>query len=191
MTKSSIADFLFEAQTLKRIKRTGWQILGENEENIADHLYLTAVIAYVLSTKIKADREKVLLMALFHDFHETRIGDLDKISLNYVTRDIKKANDDIFEKLPFGRDLVKILSEYETKKSLEAKIVYEANVLALLIELKTLVDKGSIHAGEWLSANKKRLKLKESKELADEIMSTDSQDFWKEIREKLHREFNK
>ncbi|MBI2641023.1 HD domain-containing protein [Candidatus Roizmanbacteria bacterium] len=189
--KNILANFLFEAQVLKRVQRTGWQILGENEESISEHLYLTSIITFILAKQMKVNTEKVLTMALFHDFHETRVGDVDKIGLNYLKRDVEKANKDIFEKLSFGKELLQLLIEYEEKKSLEAKLVYEANVIALTIELKTLVDKGSIHAKEWLEANKERVRLKESKALIKEIMHTDSQDFWKEIRDKLHGSFKK
>lgn len=183
------ADFLFEAHLLKRIQRTGWQILGENKESVTEHLYLSTIITYLLAKEIKVNMERVLVMSLFHDFHETRTGDVDKISLNYITRDTDKANRDIFLSLPFGREVLTILNEYEKKKSLEARIVYEANILALVIELKTLIDKGSQHAKEWLQANVERLRLKESKALAKEIIETDSQDFWKDIRHSLHTQF--
>lgn len=189
--KNHLADFLFETQVLKRLKRTGWQILGVEEESISEHLYLTAVITFILAKQVKVDMAKVLTMALFHDTHETRVGDVDKIALDYIKRDIAKANKDIFRGLPFGREVLLILDEYEKKKSLEARLVYEANVIALTIQLKTFVDKGNPQAKEWLMANKERIKLKESRALIKEIMNTDSQDFWQHIRNKLHSEFRK
>ena len=188
---SKEVNLLFEAQLLRRIKRTGWQILGENEESVAAHSYLTAIITFVLAKELKLNSEKALIMALFHDFHETRTGDVDKISLNYITRDIDKANREIFSVLPFGQEILAILKEYEEKKSLIARIVYEANILALMVELKGLVDRGNRYAREWLSANGERVKLKQAKKLARQIMTTDSQDFWKDIRDNLHDKFRK
>ena len=183
------ANFLFETQVLKRLKRTGWQILGVEDEYISEYLYLTAVITFVLAKQLNVDMGKVLTMALFHDTHETRVGDVDKIALGYIKRDISKANKDIFQGLPFGKEVLLILGEYEKKKSLEARLVYEANVIALIIQLKTHVDRGNLHAKEWLMANKERVSLKESKTLVAEIMKTDSQDFWQDIRNKLHSGF--
>ena len=68
--KTSLIDFLFEAAALKRLKRTGWQILGDNQESIAEHTFMVCVISFVLAVKLKADFEKVLIIALFHDFEE-------------------------------------------------------------------------------------------------------------------------
>ena len=187
--KNPLANFLFETQVLKRLRRTGWQILGVEDESISEHLYLTTVIAFILAKQLHVNMEKALVMSLFHDTHETRVGDVDKIALGYIKRDISKANKDIFQHLPFGGEVLSILGEYEKKKSLEARLVYEANVIALIIQLKTFVDRGNPHAKEWLTANKERVKLKESKMLVEEIMNTDSQDFWKDIRNKLHTKF--
>lgn len=189
--KNVLANFIFETQLLKRLNRTGWLVLGEENESISEHLYLTTVITFILAKQLKVDIEKVLVMALFHDTHEARIGDTDKIALEYITRDIPKANKDIFEHLPFGKQILLNLNEYEKKKSLEAKLVYEANIIALIIQLKIFVDRGNPQAREWLEANKQRVHLKESKALIKEILEIDSQDFWSEIRDKIHSSFKK
>lgn len=61
-----------------------------------------------------------------------RTGDLDKIATFYMTRDQEKANKDIFADVDDG--LLATLEEYEKKESLEARIVYEANIIAFLVE---------------------------------------------------------
>lgn len=187
--KQSIANLIFEAAVVKRLKRTGWQILGDNEESLGEHTFLSCVIAYVLSKQMKANTETALVMALFHDFHEARTGDVDKIALRYIARDQHRANRDIFQKADAG--LLKLLETYEKRGTLEAKIAHEANVVALLVELKLLVEKGNVHAKEWLEANQKRLKLPEAIELADQLAHTDSHDWWKGIRRDLHEEFSR
>jgi putative hydrolase of HD superfamily len=190
MSDNSAINLIFEAAVVKRIQRTGWQILGDNHETVGEHTFMTGVIAYMLakSMKGKVDMEKVMVMSLFHDFHESRIGDVDKIALEYITRDTKKANRDIFA----GKDmeLLESLTEYEAKDTIEAKIVYEANIIALLVELKILTEKGNIHAREWLDGNIKRLRIPEAQKMAGEIVSTDSHSWWKDIRRKLDRDFS-
>jgi putative hydrolases of HD superfamily len=190
MTRNSSVDLIFEAAVVKRLKRTGWQILGDNDESVGEHSFMTAVIAYFLAKTVKenVNLEKILVMSIFHDFHEARTGDIDKIATFYLTRDTEKANRDIFS---HDNILLKHVEEYEEKQTLEAKIVYEANILALLVEVKLLVEKGNGNAVEWLTENAQRLRLPESVALARQIMAGNSQDWWKDIRRELKREFRK
>ena len=190
-TKNNLANFLFEATTLKRLKRTGWQILGGNEESIAEHSYIVAIVSYILAKKLGADIKKVLLMALFHDFTESRIGDIYKLSDLYVKADVMKAAKDAFNFLPESIELIRITKEYEEEKTPEAKIVHDADTLALCLELKQLMEKGDIHAREWFEGNKKRFFLDISEDLWHEIKNSDSQDWWKRERGKIHKSFHK
>jgi len=188
-SKKNIANFLFEASALKRIQRTGWQVLGENRESVAQHSYMVAVIAYILACKIKADITTVLTMSLFHDFSEVRTGDAHKLADLYVHVDEKKALKDAFCGIgQIGENLYNKMSEYSSiNKSIESKIVHDADVIALCIELKLLIEKGNNHAKSWFENNKNRLKLKYAKKIIAEIELTDSQDWWKKQRDILHR----
>lgn len=193
-----ITNLIFEAAVVKRLKRTGWQILGDNDEEVGGHTFMTCVIAYFLAKEISGTRpglearlsmEKVLTVAVFHDFHEARTGDLDKIATFYMTRDQEKANNDIFTDI--DNELLTSLEQYEKKESLEARIVYEANVIAFLVELKLLEEKGNIHAREWIDGNIVRLRIPEAVALAKALAQTDSHDWWKHLRKTLHEEFSK
>ncbi len=184
-----ITNLIYEAAVVKRLLRTGWQIFGDNEEGVGEHSFMTAVIAYFLARETSANMEKVLIMSIFHDFHEARTGEQDKIAKFYTKRDQDKANEHIFEQV--DRDLLAMLNEYEEKESLEAKVVYEANVIAFSVEVKLLLEKGNTHAKEWLLANNTRLRLPQSIALAQELTNTDSQNWWKSIRETIQEEFAK
>ena len=48
-----------------------------------------------------------------------------------------------------------------------------------------------MEAKEWYNANFDRLKLMQSKALAKELEKTNSQDWWKKEREKIHKSFQK
>lgn len=189
--KKNIVNFLFEAATLKRLQRTGWQILGENKESIAEHSFMVAVISFLLSQDLQADTEKVLLIALFHDFAEGRTGDIYKLSDLYVKADVMKATKDAFVNLGNYSKMVRLFEEYEEEKTLESQIVHDADTLSLMIELKQLMEKGNIHAGEWLDANMDRLQLSESKKLGKMIKSGNSQDWWKKERGVIHKGYRK
>ncbi len=191
---TSIKNLIFEAAVVKRMKRTGWMIMGDNEEGVGEHTFMTCVIAYFLAKELKTNSpelslnmETVLIMSIFHDFHEARTGDMDKIAKFYMQRDQDRANSDIFKGIDDG--LLDTLTTYEKKETLEARITYEANVVAFLVELKLLMEKGNTHAADWFRGNATRLRMPEAIALAREIESTDSHDWWKSIRETLHEEF--
>lgn len=191
MKKNNIVNFLFEAATLKRLQRTGWQILGENQESIAEHSFMVCVISYILAGKLKANSGKVVKMALFHDFSETRVGDIYKLADLYVKADVIKAAQDSFSNMGVNNELLSLFKEYEEEKTLEAKIVHDADTLSLCLELKLLIEHGNLHAKEWLAANVKALHLAEAKSLVLEIKNTDSQGWWKMERAKIHKSFRK
>lgn len=184
-----ITNLIFEAAVVKRLKRTGWQILGDNEESIGEHSFMTAVVSYILAQQMKLSIEKILLMSLFHDFHESRTGDMDKINKLYLTRNEGQANKDIFASV--DPNLLEMVNEYECKKTIEAKVVYEANIIVLLVELKRLEENGNIHAREWITKNSDRLRLPESIKLTKALLSANTQDWWKQMRQKIHIEFKK
>lgn len=192
MKKNNSVNFLFEAATLKRLQRTGWQILGgANKESIAEHSFMVCVISFVLAQTLKVNLEKILTMALFHDLSETRIGDIYKLADLYVKTDEKKAREDVFSNLDGAKKLRNILDEYDKKLSTEAKLVHDADTLALILELKQMIENGNLNARDWLSANINCLKLEKSQELAREIENTNSQDWWKKERKEIHKSFRK
>ena len=197
MNNKQRTNLIYEAANVKRMLRTGWQRLGDNEEGVGEHSFMTAVIAYLLAREIHAknepDRtvsmEKIMLMSIFHDFHEGRTGEMDKVAKLYMTRHEDKANEDIFKTI--DDDLLTLLSEYEERKTLDAQVVYEANVIAFGVECKILMERGNTHAKEWMDANSKRVRLPESVNLMTSLADTDSQDWWKDIRDAIHEEFAK
>lgn len=197
MNNKATTNLIYEAANVKRMLRTGWQRLGDNVEGVGEHSFMTAVIAYLLAKEVnsqhKADRsvsmEKIMLMSIFHDFHEGRTGEMDKVAKLYMTRHEDKANEDIFGEV--DKELLQLLTEYEAKQSLEALVVYEANVIAFGVECKILMERGNTHAKEWMDANSTRVRLPESVALMTSLSQTDSQDWWKDIREQIHEEFAK
>ena len=181
-----IANIIYEAATVKRMKRVGFQILGNGEESIGEHSFMTAVIAYFLAKQLDLDIGKVLTMSIFHDMHETRVGDAHKIALKYITRNQKKANMDIFGEV--HTNIIQLLEEYEGKKSIEARIVFEANVIALLVRLKPLAERGDAHAEKWMM-NKTRIRTPEAVALTKILLETDSQSWWLDIQKELEAEY--
>ena len=196
---NSFVNLIFEAATVKKLKRVGFQILGNGEEPLGEHIFTTSVIAYFLAKQMKRSTnsgqgklinlEKVLIMSIFHDFHEARTGDVHKLQSLYVKRDQRRANEDLFKGI--DNELLALLEEYEERKTLEAKLVYEANIIALLIAIKPFAERGDLHAKEWLEWNAQRLRIPEAIALAKDLIAGNSQDWWKNERVKLHHEYQK
>jgi len=197
MDEQQRTNLVYEAANVKRMLRTGWQRLGDNEEGVGEHSFMTAVIAYLMAREMndagdpdrRVSMEKVMVMSIFHDFHEGRTGEMDKVAKRYMTRHEDKANGDIFKGV--DDELLTLLNEYEARRSLEALVVYEANVIAFGVECRILMEKGNTHAKEWMDGNSKRVRLPESVKLMEAIARTDSQDWWKRLREEIHEEFAK
>lgn len=172
-------NFLFEVGMLKKTPRTGYQFLGSGGESVADHSFRTAIIGHVLSLhEPGADPYKTILMCLFHDLHEARTGDHNYVNKRYVDIDEVKAIKDLAGHIPFGEEIKSITSEFNRGESLEAMISRDADQLDLILELKEQKDLGNKYAEDWLYYAIQRLATKRAREMAQEILKTDSTDWW-------------
>jgi len=175
----ALVNFLFETGMLKKTPRSGFQFLGSGKESVAEHSFRTAVIAYALSSREeKADPHKAVLMCLFHDLHEARTGDLNYVNKRYVKADEEGAVRDFAEKVPFGKDLIELTREFNAGETLEARISKDADQLDLILSLKEQQDIGNPHAKDWLTYALQRLQTKTAKKLAEQILVTESTDWW-------------
>jgi len=174
-----IANFLFEAGMLKRTPRTGFQFLGTGAESVAEHIFRTVYIGYVLGNLAEgADADRIIKMCLFHDLPEARTGDLNYVNKKYVKTDEKKAVDDLTETLPFGNEMKELLTEFSEGQTLEAKLAHDADQLELILALKEYKDLGNKYADEWLEFAVKRLRTDVARELSATILKTDSSLWW-------------
>lgn len=174
-----LINFLFEVGMLKKTPRTGYQFLGSGRESVAEHSFRTAVIGYLLSQQEPdADAYKIVLMCLFHDFHEARTGDHNYVNKKYVRVDEDRAVRDLSKDLPFGNDIISLTHEFNEGNSLEARLSRDADQLDLILELKEQLDLGNRSAKDWLGYTLKRLQTESAKRLAQEVMNTTYTDWW-------------
>lgn len=175
----ALINFLFEVGMLKKTPRSGYQFLGSGQESVAEHSFRTAIIGYMLSLEeAHADPLKITLMCLFHDLPEARTGDLNYVNKRYVRVDEEKAMRDLAKDLPCQDDIVSLNHEFNEGISLEAKISKDADQLDLILELKEQQDLGNRYATEWLKYAVQRLETTLAKEMASEILNTDSTEWW-------------
>jgi putative hydrolase of HD superfamily len=174
-----ITNFLFEVGMLAKTPRSGFHFLGTGEQSVAEHVSRTAFIGYALAAMDgTVDLAKVLKMCLFHDISETRISDLNHVHQKYVERKEHSAVQDITDSVPFGRDILDFLGEYEERQSREALLVKDADTLEWILALKEQMDTGNTRAEEWIQVAIERLKTAYAVKLAKAIMTTNSNDWW-------------
>ena len=175
----SIATLLFEAKMLKAIPRSGYHFLGSGNESVAEHSFITAFIALVISKMApEIDAFKLISMCLLHDLPEARTGDLNYVQKNYVTADEQKAVSDATRDVPFGDAIATLLEEYQAGVSPEALLAHDADQIALILDLKALADTGYTSPNTWLPSVTARLKTQAGRALSESILQTHRDEWW-------------
>lgn len=177
-----LAEFLFEALQLKRVRRTGYQFLGTGGESVAEHTFTVSMVAWVLGRLTpQADLSRLLTMCLLHDLPESRVGDLNQVQKLYVASDEGKAVADMVRELAFGRDIRTLIDEFNARETLEAQLAHDADQLAFLLDLKFLSDLGYGAAKRWSDHVTQRLETPAAIQLAHDIAGTRSDDWWSKL----------
>ena len=175
----NIANLLFEARMLKEIPRSGYHFLGVGKESIAEHCFSTTFIAYVMSRmEPEIDAFRLISMCLIHDLPEARIGDLNTVNKKYLKADESKALGDTIKGLAFGQDLTDLFNEFNDGTSLEAKFAHDADQLALILELKDLMDRGYKPPETWIGNVISRLETETGQKIARAVMDTGRDEWW-------------
>lgn len=144
---------LKKLNSLKREKRTGWLESGvelDKAEDVAQHTYETVSIVLILVQEAveEIDTQKVLKMATIHDWPEIVTGDFSKKQTEKIGKDKKRkleksAFKKILEECESSREeLVKLWEEYDDKNTKEAKLVFVADRLSILLEINHLNNRG-------------------------------------------------
>lgn len=182
-----IAKFFFELGQLKRVKRSGWWTIGvDNPESVAEHVNRAAIIGRIIAELENADVNKVTTMLLIHDIPEARINDLHKLGSRYINK--KKSERMAFEeqlqRLPqkIADEFLSLYDEMEEKKTKEAIIAKDVDLLECAIQAKEYLDKGYKEAQDWINNVEKGLKTKSAKEILRIVKKTNSNDWWKGLK---------
>jgi putative hydrolase of HD superfamily len=188
MNTKRTLDFLAEAGMLKRVKRSGWDVLGiPHEESVAEHSFRCAAIGYVLAKMEGVEPYRVLLMTLFNDLHEARIGDQHKVAHKYlnVREAEKKAFAGQVEDLEFGMkdELEKMREEHDEQKTPESLIARDADILECLLQAKEYTDIGFTAAEKFFRKAPDHLKTESAKKLWESTKDWDSSVWWEKLGE--------
>ena len=175
----NLANLLFEARMLKEIPRSGYAFLGAGDESVAEHTFMVTFIAFIMAQTVpEVDGIRLVNMCLVHDLPEARIGDLNTVQKQYVTANEGQALSDTTRDLPFGEYMTELMADFNTGKTLEARLARDADQLALFVDLKALKDMGYATPEKWLAHVRERLITETGRQLAEQIMGTNRDDWW-------------
>ena len=146
---------LIELQRLKRLDRTGWTLRGlpNGTESVAAHSFGVACTAMLLADElsrqgVEINVEKVLRISLLHDWAETRVGDMPRTAKMYFGAEVTRKAEtsvftDIVRPLNESNDYLDLYEDYESRGSLEARLVKAADVIDLLVQVLALERAGA------------------------------------------------
>ncbi|MBS3902900.1 MAG: HD domain-containing protein [Anaplasmataceae bacterium] len=175
----SLANFIYEVGILSKTPRSGLWFLGTGAQSVAEHLYRTTMIAYVLSYLVpKVNRERLLFLSLIHDLGEGRTSDLNYIHQKYGRLSELKALEDLAKTVPFGEELLGAYKEEQARETLEAQLAKDADSIDWMVTLLEEAAKGNDKAQRWAGIALKRLKHPEAKKLGRLIFETHPDDWW-------------
>lgn len=181
-----LTKFLYETGQLKRVKRSGWWLIGiKDPESVAEHSQRAAVVGYFLAKMEKVDTNKVVLMCLFNDIHEARLNDLHKVGhryINFKEAETKAFTEQFSELGDYGEELLPALTEYQAKESKEANVARDADLLECAIQAREYLKLGYKDAQNWIDNIWTVVKTNSAKKLLKEIEKVDSNDWWKNLK---------
>ncbi len=183
---AEIADFFYELGQLKRVKRSGFWLLGiDNPESVAEHSFRAAAIGLVLAKMEGADSSRVVEMCLFNDAHESRLNDLHKVGHRYI--DFRAAETQARKEQAnglgsIGKEILSLHEEFQDQETKEAVVARDADLLENAVQAREYVKAGYRDAQNWIENVKKVLRTESAKEILREAEKRDPNEWWKGLK---------
>jgi 5'-deoxynucleotidase YfbR-like HD superfamily hydrolase len=183
------AGFLYEMGRLKHLPRTGWQLLGiPLPESVAEHSFRVAMVAMVLAATAGADVGRTVALGVFHDAHETRIGDVPSVGRAYVNTATPEAvTAHQTSELPgnAAKVLQDLTAEYEAVATLESQLAHDADKIETLLQAIEYQAQGYDTAG-WRETSLSALRTDSGKQLAQAISATGPYEWYAPFQASYH-----
>ncbi len=175
---------MFEIGALRHIPRQWSRFHLPFVQNLTEHHYRVTWLALIISAREgKGNAEKIMKMAIAHDIAESRTGDVDYLARQYVERHEDKAITDMLEDTSLKDEFLKLWEEYEERKTIEARIVKDADNLDVDLDLREQASTGHRLADEWEPergyVGNHKLYTKSAKELHRAIWAANPHDWHK------------
>ncbi|MEM2138183.1 MAG: HD domain-containing protein [Candidatus Anstonellaceae archaeon] len=165
MQANKTLSILLDALSLKNLPRTGWILAKAPCESVAEHTCGVAIIALALARmeKLPAKEEAALLrLALLHDLHEARIGDLTPKQKKKTMPDVAKVELEMMAGTLFEPEIALL----QNKKGKLSILLTDADRLDMLFRAIENKKKGSKDMQQFIDSALKQIKSKSGKKLA-------------------------
>lgn len=157
----AIVRVYFEFNQLKNLFRQGWLKRGisrEHCESVAEHTFGMVMLAYFLAEAYfpELDSDRVIRMALLHDFGEIYAGDItpaDKINPDQKAQLERQSVVRIFSGLPVGESYLALWEEFEAGESPEAQFVRQIDRLEMAFQASVYEYRGSPDLQEFFDTS--------------------------------------
>lgn len=183
------ATFLFEMGHLKQLPRAGWLLLAiPQPESVAEHSFRVGMVGMTLAAMAGADVGHTAALALLHDAHETRIGDVPSVGRAYVTT-AKPEAVTAHQTAGMPGDVAKtfqaLTAEYEANETAEARLAHDADKIETLMQAIEYQAQGH-DAAAWRDTSLAALRTDEGKQLAQAVGAADPHGWWSAFAASYH-----
>ncbi len=152
-------NFLFEMGTIRYIDRMWRRFLNKDFANLAEHHFRMFWIAMTIASREgNVDTGKIAKMVMVHDIVESRTGDVEYITRQYVERNEELGIQDMLQGTSLKKEFFAIWQEYQIRESLESKIVKDADNLDVDLELAEQAAQGHNLRDIWTGMREKNVK---------------------------------
>jgi putative hydrolase of HD superfamily len=177
-----IASLIYELGFLKAVPRTGWTLAGvRTPETVAEHSHRTAAIAFLLATLAGVDAGRVAALAVFHDFAETRTGDIPSVGKPYVAKvpDTEITCAQVAAAPIEVQDaVVGLIEEYREQRTLAARLAHDADKIECLAQALEYVANGYAQAQLWVQGSYESVGTDVGRQVASAILASEPGDWW-------------
>jgi len=167
----------FELNHLKNLYRQGWLRRGvprERCESVAEHSLGVALLACWLAESVypQLDRDRLVLMALVHDFGEVYAGDIipqdDLAPAEKYQMELDSVQQ-VFSRLPGGERYISLWLEFESGDSPEARLLRQVDRLEMGLQAAVYHAQGFPNLGEFFESAASALSDPHLQSLLDEV----------------------
>lgn len=177
MTNASLSrdiEFIYEIGCMRHIQRAWKQFYGANFQNDTEHTFRVIWIALIIAQhEGVSNTEKIVKMGLVHDLSESRTGDVHYVSREYTKRNEKQAVKDVFDNTSIQDEFISLWNEYHERKTIESKIVKDADNLDVDFEIREQNVQGHEFERVW--------KKKREQVMSEALYTKTAKNMWNEI----------
>jgi len=154
---------------------------------VAEHSFRVGVVGITLAAMAGADVGRTAALALMHDAHETRIGDVPSVGRAYITTaapEAVTAHQTSAMPADAAKAIQSLTAEYEANETAEARLAHDADKIETLLQAVEYKARG-YDAAAWRETSLAALRTDAGRELARAIGSTSPQ-WWSAFAASYH-----